>query len=36
MVTGFNLESVVVAFLGAVVLIAVSRMFSGRRGALTR
>jgi uncharacterized membrane protein YeaQ/YmgE (transglycosylase-associated protein family) len=31
MVTGFNLESVVVAFLGAVVLIAVSRMFSGRR-----
>lgn len=36
MVTGFNLDSVVVAFLGAVVLIAVSRMFSGRRGALTR
>ena len=31
MVTGFNLESVVVAFLGAVVLIAVSRMFVGRR-----
>jgi uncharacterized membrane protein YeaQ/YmgE (transglycosylase-associated protein family) len=31
MVTGFNLESVVVAFLGAVVLIAISRMFSGRR-----
>jgi hypothetical protein len=27
MVTGFNLESVVVAFIGAVVLIAVSRMF---------
>ena len=31
MVTGFNLESVVVAFLGAVVLIAVSRMFTRRR-----
>ena len=36
MLTGFNLESVVVAFLGAVALIAISRMFSGRRGALTR
>jgi uncharacterized membrane protein YeaQ/YmgE (transglycosylase-associated protein family) len=31
MVTGFNLESVLVAFLGAVVLIAVSRLFTGRR-----
>jgi uncharacterized membrane protein YeaQ/YmgE (transglycosylase-associated protein family) len=31
MVTGFNLESVVVAFLGAVVLIAASRLFSQRR-----
>ncbi len=31
MVTGFDLDSVLVAFLGAVVLIAVSRMFSGRR-----
>jgi uncharacterized membrane protein YeaQ/YmgE (transglycosylase-associated protein family) len=31
MVTGFNLESVAVAFIGAVALIAVSRMFSGRR-----
>lgn len=30
MVTGFNLDSVVLAFLGAVVLIAVSRMFVGR------
>jgi uncharacterized membrane protein YeaQ/YmgE (transglycosylase-associated protein family) len=30
-VTGINLESVVVAFLGAVALIAVSRLFSGRR-----
>ena len=31
MVTGFNMESVVVAFLGAVALIAVSRLFSRRR-----
>jgi uncharacterized membrane protein YeaQ/YmgE (transglycosylase-associated protein family) len=31
MVTGFNLESVVVAFVGAVALIAVSRLFSRRR-----
>jgi uncharacterized membrane protein YeaQ/YmgE (transglycosylase-associated protein family) len=31
MVTGFNLESVLVALLGAVVLIALSRMFGGRR-----
>ncbi len=31
MVTGFDLESVLVAFLGAVLLIAVSRMVSGRR-----
>jgi len=30
MVTGFNLESVLVAVMGAVVLIAVSRMFAGR------
>ena len=36
MVMGFDLDSVVVAFLGAVVLIAISRMFSRRRGALTR
>jgi uncharacterized membrane protein YeaQ/YmgE (transglycosylase-associated protein family) len=36
MVTGFNLESVVVAFLGAVALIAISRLISGRRGALSR
>jgi uncharacterized membrane protein YeaQ/YmgE (transglycosylase-associated protein family) len=36
MLTGFNLESVVLAFLGAVVLIAISGMLSGRRGALTR
>ena len=31
MVTGFNLESVVIAFVGAVALIAVSRMFTRRR-----
>lgn len=31
MVTGFNLESVIVAFLGAVAVIAVSRLVSGRR-----
>ena len=31
MVTGFNLESVVVAFVGAVALIAISRMFGRRR-----
>jgi len=31
MVTGFNLESVLVAFLGAVVLIALSRLFTGRQ-----
>ena len=36
MVTGLNLDSVVIAFQGAVVLIAISGMFSGRRGALTR
>ena len=30
-VTGFNLESVLVAFQGAVVLISVSRWFTGRR-----
>ena len=30
-VTGFNLESVLVAFQGAVVLIFVSRLFTGRR-----
>jgi len=31
MVTGFNLESVVIAFVGAVALIAVSRIFPWRR-----
>jgi uncharacterized membrane protein YeaQ/YmgE (transglycosylase-associated protein family) len=36
MVSGFNLESVVVAFLGAVALIAISRLVSGRGAALAR
>ena len=31
MVSGFNIESIVVAFIGAVILIAVSRTFTGRR-----
>ena len=31
MVTGFDVDSVVVAFLGAVVLIAISRLFTGNR-----
>jgi uncharacterized membrane protein YeaQ/YmgE (transglycosylase-associated protein family) len=31
MVIGFNLESIVIACVGAVVLIAVSRLFSLRR-----
>jgi uncharacterized membrane protein YeaQ/YmgE (transglycosylase-associated protein family) len=31
MVNGFNVETLLVAVLGAVVLIAVSRLFSGRR-----
>ena len=35
MVTGFNLESVLVAFLGAVVLIAVSRCSLGDAHALS-
>jgi len=30
-VTGFNLPSVVIAFLGAVVVIAIARAFTGRR-----
>ena len=34
-VNGFNLQSILVAFLGAVVLIVVARMFQGRgRGSL--
>jgi uncharacterized membrane protein YeaQ/YmgE (transglycosylase-associated protein family) len=31
MVSGFNVESVIVAFIGAVVLIAISRAFTGGR-----
>jgi uncharacterized membrane protein YeaQ/YmgE (transglycosylase-associated protein family) len=31
MVSGFNIETLLVAVLGAIVLIAVSRLFSGRR-----
>lgn len=32
-VTGFNLTSVLIAFAGAVIVIAISRAFSGRRAA---
>jgi uncharacterized membrane protein YeaQ/YmgE (transglycosylase-associated protein family) len=32
MVSGFNLESIVVAFIGAVILIAISRALTGSRG----
>jgi uncharacterized membrane protein YeaQ/YmgE (transglycosylase-associated protein family) len=31
MVNGFNVESLIVAVIGAVVLVAISRLFSGRR-----
>lgn len=31
MVNGFNLESIVVAFIGAVILIAISRALTGNR-----
>jgi uncharacterized membrane protein YeaQ/YmgE (transglycosylase-associated protein family) len=31
MVTGFNIETLVVAVIGAIVLIAISRLFTGRR-----
>jgi len=31
MVNGFNIESLIVAFIGAVILIAISRAISGRR-----
>jgi uncharacterized membrane protein YeaQ/YmgE (transglycosylase-associated protein family) len=31
MVNGFNVTSVIVAIIGAIVLIAISRLFSGRR-----
>jgi len=31
MMTGFNLQSLIVAVLGAIVLIGISRLFTGRR-----
>jgi uncharacterized membrane protein YeaQ/YmgE (transglycosylase-associated protein family) len=31
LMTGFNIESLIVAVIGAIVLIAISRLFSGRR-----
>jgi uncharacterized membrane protein YeaQ/YmgE (transglycosylase-associated protein family) len=31
MVNGFNLQSVIVAVIGAIVLIAISRLFTGNR-----
>lgn len=31
MVNGFNIESIIVAVVGAIVLIAISRLFTGRR-----
>ena len=31
MVNGFTIESIVVAFIGAVIVIAISRAFTGRR-----
>jgi uncharacterized membrane protein YeaQ/YmgE (transglycosylase-associated protein family) len=33
-VTGFNLESVIIATLGAIVVIAVARLLTGRRAAV--
>ena len=32
-VTGFNLPSVIIAFVGAVIVVAISRAISGRRAA---
>ena len=34
MVNGFNIESVIVAVVGAVILIAISRLFTGRRASV--
>ena len=31
MVNGFNVESLIVAVIGAVILVAISRLFTGRR-----
>lgn len=33
-VTGFNIPSVIIAFVGAVIVIAIARAFTGRRAAL--
>jgi uncharacterized membrane protein YeaQ/YmgE (transglycosylase-associated protein family) len=33
-VTGFNLESIIVAVLGAIILIAISRALTGRRASI--
>lgn len=33
-VTGFNLTSVLIAFVGAVIVIAIARAFTGRRAAV--
>jgi uncharacterized membrane protein YeaQ/YmgE (transglycosylase-associated protein family) len=30
-VTGFNVPSIIIAFVGAVIVIAIARMFTGRR-----
>jgi uncharacterized membrane protein YeaQ/YmgE (transglycosylase-associated protein family) len=30
-VTGFNVETLIVAVIGAIILIAISRLFTGRR-----
>jgi uncharacterized membrane protein YeaQ/YmgE (transglycosylase-associated protein family) len=34
MVNGFNLESIIVSVVGAIVLIAISRAFTGRRASV--
>jgi uncharacterized membrane protein YeaQ/YmgE (transglycosylase-associated protein family) len=33
-VTGFNVPSVIIAFVGAVIVIAIARMLTGRRAAV--
>ncbi len=34
MVNGFSIESVIVAVIGAIILIAISRLFTGRRASV--
>ena len=34
MINGFNIETLIVAVVGAIVLIAISRLFTGRRAAV--